>query len=448
VVSGEVVPLLQQLIRNGCVNDGSPGSGHEHRSVSTLADYLGEKGTVVEPSPGRQSVIYRVPGRQAEAPRLLLLPHLDVVPANPSGWSVDPFAAEIADGFVWGRGAVDMLNLTAAMTVVFGRYLRGELPPLPGDLILAAVADEEAAGGLGAQYLVEERWDLVAGEYLLTEVAYPSLPTADGPAYPVSVGEKGPHWTLLRTEGTPGHGSAPFLADNALQPMAAAVTGLFETPSPVVITDNWRMLVKALGLAADLAERLVDPERIDEAISELAVADPWFARYAHAVTHLTVSPNQLAGGVKANIIADRAVAQIDLRSPEGVDRRQIDQHLRKAMGAVADRVNIEPVSDFPATNSTVGNPLWQAVGDGIEALTGSKNVMPITMPVATDARFFRARDVVAYGVGLFDDRMGFSEFLGLFHGNDERISVASLERTVELLSSVLARFGELTATNE
>ncbi|HET7846124.1 MAG TPA: M20/M25/M40 family metallo-hydrolase, partial [Acidimicrobiia bacterium] len=116
-MSHDAVELLQTLIRNRCVNDGTPESGFESRSVATLTEYLDVEGQVVEPMPGRQSVVYRVPGADPEAPSLALVPHLDVVPVDPAGWSVDPFAAEIVDGFVYGRGAVDMLNVAAAMTV-------------------------------------------------------------------------------------------------------------------------------------------------------------------------------------------------------------------------------------------------------------------------------------------------------------------------------------------
>ena len=155
----ETIPLLQEMIRNACVNDGTPDSGHEHRSVTTLQDYFGRGGTIVEPHPGRQSVVYRVPGKDPNAPTLALLPHLDVVPVTEESWHHDPFGGEVIDGSVWGRGAVDMLNLTAAMAVVFRPYLTGELEPLPGDLVFAAVADEEAGGALGAGHLVAEHWD-------------------------------------------------------------------------------------------------------------------------------------------------------------------------------------------------------------------------------------------------------------------------------------------------
>ncbi len=439
-----VVDLLQQLIRNGCVNDGSRDSGHEHRSVKTLQDFFGQPGEVVEPAEGRQSVIYRIPGTDPNAPRLLLLPHLDVVPVSRAGWSVDPFAAEIADGFVWGRGAVDMLNLTAAMAVAFAPYLRGELPPLPGDLILAAVADEEASGVHGAHYLVDHRWDLVATEYILTEVAYPSIPTPDGAAHLVAVGEKGPFWTKLRARGTPGHGSSPYRADNALAPMAAAINGLFETEAPVAITPEWETFLTGLGLERDLTQRLLDPDLVDEAIADLAVDDPGFAAYAYAVTHLTISPNMLDAGVKANVIPDSAQAQLDLRALPGMDREFVNSHLRKAMGAAADRIEIEPLADHAANVSTTGNPLWQAIGDSVEQLQGHRRLLPMLMPVATDARFFRTKGVIAYGTGWFDDRVPFPEFLRLFHGHDEKVSIESLHRTVRMLGTVISRFGELT----
>ncbi len=439
-----VVELLQQLIRNQCVNDGSRASGYEYRSVKTLQDLFGQPGEVVEPAPGRQSVIYRVPGSDPKAPRLLLLPHLDVVPVSREGWSIDPFGAEIADGFVWGRGAVDMLNLTAAMAVVFAPYLSGDLAPLPGDLILAAVADEEASGVHGAHYLVDHRWDLVATEYILTEVAYPSISTPDGAAHLVAVGEKGPFWTKLRSRGTPGHGSSPYRADNALAPMAAAISGLFETQAPVAITPEWETFVTGLGLEPDLTKRLLDPDLVDEAIADLAVDDPGFAAYAYAVTHLTVSPNMLDAGVKANVIPDSAQAQIDLRALPGMDREFVDAHLRKAMASAGDRIEIEPVADHPANVSTTANPLWQAIGDSVEQLQGHRRLLPMLMPVATDARFFRTKGVVAYGTGWFDDRVAFPEFLRLFHGHNERVSVDSLHRTVQMLQGVIARFGELT----
>ncbi len=436
----ETVELLRTLVRNACVNDGTPDSGHEIRSVETLHDFFGRAGTTYEVHPGRTSTVYRIPGADPGAPTLALMGHLDVVPVNEDGWRVDPFAGDVADGFVWGRGTVDMLNLTAAMAVVFKQYLDEDVAPLPGDLVFLAVADEEAAGGLGAKPLVEERWDLVETDYLLTEIAYPPLRLDGRPAYPVSVGEKGPFWTVLRSRGKPGHGSVPYGSDNALAAMAEAVHALFETPSPVLISDVWRAFVESAGFERELAARLTDPDRVDAAIDDVAAESPRLAAYLHACTHLTVSPNVIASGVKANVIPDLAEGQVDFRALPGQGREDVDDHIRKAVGSAFDRLEIIPVADHEANASPTGTSLWECIVDGIETHTGSRRVIPTLMPATTDARFFRARGVTAYGVGLFDEAMSFPDFLTMFHGNDERVSVASVDATTALLDSILTRW--------
>ncbi|MDH4117114.1 MAG: M20/M25/M40 family metallo-hydrolase [Acidimicrobiia bacterium] len=437
----ETIDLLVSLIRNQCVNDGTVSSGHEHRSVETLQAYLDDPGTVFEPAPGRQSVVYRVKGTDPDAASLMLMGHTDVVPADPSGWSVDPFGGEIAGGFVWGRGAVDMLNLTASMATVFRPYLQGEADPLPGDLVFLAVADEENAGGLGARPLVADRWDLVHCDNVLTEIAYPPIDTVDGVGYPVAVGEKGPHWTRMVARGTPGHGSVPYGADNALAPLVEALHGLFTTPALAAITDEWRQFVGATGLD----DALLDADLVDEAIERLAATDPRMAAYVHACTHLTVSPNVLTGGVKANMVADWAEAQVDLRALPGQTRDDVDQFLGKAMGSARDRVELVPVADHPANATPTAGALWETIVDALDDVTGSRNAIPTMMPATTDARFFRRRGVTAYGVGLFDRQVTFPDFLAMFHGHDERVSVDSVDLTTRLLTVITQRWRERTS---
>ena len=438
-MSHDSVELLQRLIRNQCVNDGTPESGFEVRSVETLAEFLGVRGEVLEPMPGRQSVVYRVPGTEPEAPTLALAPHLDVVIVDPSGWSVDPFAAEIVDGFIYGRGAVDMLNVVAAMAVAVRPYLTGEKRPR-GDLVFCAMADEENGGRLGAMPLVNDRWDLVGADYLLTEVAYPAMAVEGRRAVPVSVAEKGAYWSVLETAGVPGHGSLPYGTDNALEKMVTALAGVIETPVPAEITEGWISFVGNLGLDEESTRRLCDIDQLDDEIDRIAVSDPTLARYIHAATHLTISSNILRSGTKTNVVADKAHAEVDIRGLPGMDRDFVDSHLRKAMGSAAGHVDIRPVMDGDATISPIGNPLWEAIGDAVEELDGHRNLAPTLMTVATDARFWRAKGTVCYGVGLFDDRMTFSEMLNLFHGNDERVSVESVIRTTALYERVLERF--------
>jgi acetylornithine deacetylase/succinyl-diaminopimelate desuccinylase-like protein len=438
-MSHDAVELLQVLIRNACVNDGTVESGHEERSVRTLIDFFGVEGEVFEPEPGRQSLIYRLRGSDPEAPSLALAPHLDVVPADPSGWSVDPFTAEIRESLVYGRGALDMLNVTAAMAVAARPYLRGEKAP-SGDLVFCALADEEGGGRYGAQQLVEQRWDLVGVDYLLTEVAYPGLHVGGERAVPVANGEKGAYWSILKTTGAPTHGSAPYGTENALDKMAIALAGLAESPSPAMVTPDWIAFVRSLGLDEESVARLCDIDRLDSEIDRIAATDPALARYIHAATHLTISSNVLHAGTKTNIVADRAHAEIDIRGLEGMDRQFVDSHLRKAMGSAADHVEILPVMDGRATVSSIGNVLWEAIADAVEELDGHRNLVPTMTTVATDARFWRAKGTVAYGVGLFDDRMSFSEMTTLFHGHDERVSIESVGRTTSLYAAALQRF--------
>ena len=441
----DVVELLVDLIRNACVNDGTPDGGHEHRSVATLQEFFGDSGVVVEPHPGRQSVVYRVPG-SGDGPALLLIPHLDVVPASGDGWTHPPFEGVRSGGFVYGRGAVDMLNVTAAMAAVFRRYLAGELSPLPGDLVFAGVADEEAGGVYGARHLVDRHWDLVSCRYLLTEVAAPSIPGRSGPVLPVTAAEKGPSWRRLTTRGAAGHGSQPHGSRNALVPLAGAIARLAEAAMPVSITDDWRRFVAALDLEPDLAARLVDADAVDAAIEDIALDDPAFARWVHACTHLTITPTLIESGVKMNVVPESGEGFVDVRKLPGQDEAAVDDHFRKVLGpTITEEVEMEALLSHPATSSATGGPLWEAIGDAAETLTGSRALAPAVTPVGTDARFFRTRGVAAYGVGWFDDTVSFGEMLEMFHGDDERVSEESVRRTERMLAETVSAFGRRTA---
>jgi len=438
-MSDRVIELLQELIRNECVNDGKAASGFEERSVKTLAGFFGVEGHVFEPSPGRQSLVYRVNGTDSSAPSLALVPHLDVVPASAADWSVDPFSADIKDGFVYGRGALDMLNVVAAMAVAFKPYLTGEKTS-KGDLVFCAVADEEGGGRFGAYRLVRDQWALVGADYLLTEIAYPGLPGQDVPHVPVSIGEKGSFFTKLKFVGTPGHGSAPYGTDNAVEKAVVALKGIIGTPSPSRVTDEWGEFAHCLGLDRETTAGLVDPGRLEEAIDTVAEIDPLLARYIHAATHLTIAANFVRGGDRANTIADRSTAVLDIRSLPGMDREFVDAHLREAMGSGSDDVDIVSLSNDESTTSSVGGSLWDAIAVGVEEIEGHRNIVPVLGTVATDARFWRQRGTISYGVGLYDSQTRFSELLSLFHGNDERVAIESVLRTTSLYERILKRF--------
>jgi acetylornithine deacetylase/succinyl-diaminopimelate desuccinylase-like protein len=439
----ETAALLQALIRNACVNDGSPDGGSEWRSVRTLAEYLEIPGRVYEFRPGRQNVLYRIPGTRPGAPSLMLLGHLDVVPADPQGWSHPPFAGERTAGWVWGRGAVDMLGQVAAMATVFKRHLTGVVPRLPGDLIFLATADEETTGQYGAIPLVQQHWDEVGCDYLITETGASMLDGSAGPGLPVTVGEKGCQWLRLRATGSGGHSSQPFGTDNALVALAQGVARVAEFPQPVVVTEEWRRFVSAWDPAPDIAGDLLDPMRLDLGIARLALKDIGLARWAHACTRMTVSPTRVRGGTMANIVPTEAVADIDIRTLPGQDVAAGADHLRRALSpGPTGAVEVETMLAEESTASPPDGLLWDALADACEEVAGYRRLLPTLMPGATDARHFRRRGTVAYGAGLYDGASAIAGALASAHSVDERISERSLTLTSDLLAAAVRRFGE------
>ncbi|MEZ5176093.1 MAG: M20/M25/M40 family metallo-hydrolase [Acidimicrobiia bacterium] len=439
----DAITLLTEMIQNACVNTGDPASGGEIRSVRTIQRHLGQTGVVIEPLPGRASVVYRHEGSDPNAPTILMIPHLDVVPASADGWTHNPYAATQADGFIWGRGAVDMLNITAAMVVVFKALRDGDLRPIPSDIILAAVADEEAGGVHGARHLVEDHWPLIACDHVLTEVAGPMIGPVDTRALPVTVAEKGPAWRRLATRGTPGHGSQPYARTNAVVALSDAIHRIATHDQPILITDEWRRFVPHLPITPELAERLLDGDTVDAAIAEIGDEDPILARWIHACTHLTLSPNVVTGGSKVNTIPDTAELGLDARLLPGQATTDVEEHLRKVLGPdLFDQISVEPIQEMPANGSPPEGLMWDAIGDAAERHTGSRALAPTLTPVSTDARFFRARGIPAYGVGLFDDSLSFPDMLGMFHGVDERISPASVVASTQFLATVVDAYGQ------
>src|SRR5438445_9447497 len=264
----ETTDLLQHLIRNECVNDGSPGSGKEVGSVDLLESYLRAPGAEMkryEPVPGRASLVLRIEGSDPKAPSLHFMGHTDVVPVTPSGWRHDPFGGELIDGEVWGRGAVDMLDVTASMAVAVRRLLASGFRP-KGTLIYSAVADEEALGTFGAQWLVENAWDDVRCEYLVTEFGGARLPLGGPLKLPIMTAEKGSHWVRLRVRGTPGHGSMPDRSDNALVQAAELVTRISRYKAPLRLSDLWKRFIAGLELAPPVRIGLSNPATFDIAL--------------------------------------------------------------------------------------------------------------------------------------------------------------------------------------
>jgi acetylornithine deacetylase/succinyl-diaminopimelate desuccinylase-like protein len=428
---GPTTELLQSLIRNQCVNDGDPDSGDEVRNADLLQTYLEGAGLGVErfdSRPGRTSIVARIEGSDPNAPSLCLMGHTDVVPVNPDGWSRDPFGGELIEGEVWGRGAIDMLCITSSMAVAVRQLAQEGFRP-KGTLIYFGVADEEAGGHWGAEYMIDNHWDSVGADYVLTESGGYSTTTADGARHiTINVAEKGIAWRRLRVHGTPGHGSMPYGADNALITASEIVRRLATYRPPARLTDLWQARLDSIDLPDDLRRRLADPAAVADAVATLP---PDYARIAHACTHTTISPNVIHGGQKTNTIPDVIDIDVDMRTIPGDTKEAVDRYLADVLGDLADRVEISPIQEFESTRSGVDNALWDAVAKRTQVAYPGANLVPGLIMGGTDARFYRAKGAVAYGAALFSPEVTIESFGQRFHGNDERIDVTSLGMSTE-----------------
>jgi acetylornithine deacetylase/succinyl-diaminopimelate desuccinylase-like protein len=431
-ITGEATDLLQQLIRNGCVNDGTPASGHEVRSVDVLESYLRVPGADLrryEPMPGRASLVLRIAGSDPKAPTLHLMGHTDVVPVTPAGWRHDPFGGELIDGEIWGRGAIDMLDITSSMAVAVRHLLESDFRP-KGTLIYSAVADEEAMGTYGAKWLVEHAWDDVRCEYLVTEFGGARLPLGGSLKLPIMTAEKGSHWMRLRVRGTPGHGSMPYQSDNALVKAAELIARVGRYKAPLRLSDLWRRFVDGLELSAPARLGLTNPATFDIALGRVPDGA---APMLYSATRTTFSPNIAHAGVKTNVIPDSAEVHIDIRTVAGDEGPEVRKMLRDAAGEELWRdVEILDEGENPATASPIASPLWDALTRVTQRLVPGSDTVPFVIVGATDARFFRRKGVTAYGYGLLSDRISFKDFSKMFHGNDERIDQESLRLSTSL----------------
>jgi acetylornithine deacetylase/succinyl-diaminopimelate desuccinylase-like protein len=414
-LTNRTVDLLQAMIRNECVNDGTRESGNETRNADVLEQVIAGPAVNIErfePVPGRASIVGRIAGTDPNAPSLCLMGHTDVVPVHADGWINDPFGGELIDGEVWGRGAVDMLNLTSSMAVAFrdiaDDVARGAFRPT-GDLIYFGVADEESGSAHGARWMADNHPDAIRTDYVLTENGGIHSGPAEAPFVGVNIAEKGVAWRRLTVRGTPGHGSMPFRKD----------------------TELWRTRVETLGLPDDWATALLDESTIDGFLDELPSVPA--AAHLHACTHTTFSPNLVDGGhMKTNVIPDQVVVEVDIRTLPGDGPEEVEAHLRAALGDLADHVDVEVMMNDPASASRVDTPLWDSLARAVNIPFPTARLTPQLVVGFTDARIYREMGAVAYGAGLFSPELNASEFGSRFHGHNERIDLESLSLTTRL----------------
>jgi len=411
----EATALLQRLIRTNTVNP--PGA--ERAALELLAAMLGEAGFEVDllgAQPDRPNLVARLRG-VADGPVLCLLSHVDTVLAKADEWTHDPWSGDIADGCVWGRGALDMKSQTAAEVTAALSLAREGWRPARGDLLVVCVADEETGGELGAMWICENHPDLVRCDYLLNEGAGAVIPYDGERYYGVCVAEKGVFRFRLTTDGVAGHASIPRIGVNALLKMAPLLAAMDARQPGFDLTEAPRALLEGLGLEPD-----GDPAA---ALERLRARDAGLALLVEPLLGVTLAPTKIAASSKINVIPSSAVLSVDCRVPPGMGEEQALRRIREVLGE--DGYGLEFTERVRGNQSPVQSPLMDAITAWIGEHDPGAHVVPTALPGFTDSRTWRDHfpDCVAYG--FFPQRhTSLYETAPLIHSADERIDVRDL----------------------
>lgn len=422
----EVVELVSSLIRFDTSNTGDPETTKgEAECAQWVAAQLEEVGYETEyleaGAPGRGNVFARVPGADPTRGALLIHGHLDVVPAEPADWSVHPFSGAVEDGYVWGRGAVDMKDMVG-MTLAVARHLKREGIVPPRDLVFAFVSDEEHGGTYGCQWLVDNRPDLFEGvTEAIGEVGGFSLtvPTKDGGEkrlYLIETAEKGLSWMRLEARGRAGHGSMVH-DDNAVTTIAEAVARLGNHQFPIVLTPSVAEFLTAVSEETGYEFDLDSPD-LEGTIAKLG----GIARIVGATLRDTANPTMLKAGYKANVIPGTAEAMVDCRVLPGrkeAFEREVDELIGPNVTRTWER-------DLPSVQTTFDGDLVDAMNAALLAADPGARTVPYMLSAGTDAKAFARLGIRCFGFAPLRLPANL-DFAALFHGVDERVPVDALQ---------------------
>jgi acetylornithine deacetylase/succinyl-diaminopimelate desuccinylase-like protein len=443
-VEDEVTKILSDLIRIDTTNP----PGNETAAAKYVAEYLRRDGfdcTVRESTPSRGNVITRLRGC-GEKPSLMLLSHLDVVAANRDEWSVPPFGGVVRDGFVWGRGALDMKGMTAVEMVAL-RMLKRNAVKLKGDVILAATADEEQGGAAGAGWLLENYPAEVLADYVLNEGGGLAVAAGNKYVYTVQTAEKGLLWLRIKAKGFPGHGSTPNAADNAILRMNRVIETLAGFRAPVVLVPTVKQFLRNMAeedaaLRDSFSRLLVEPEKADLVLDDLARSERLLAEELRPRIRMTIAPTMIRGGVKENVIPSECEAVFDCRILPGQTVAEALALIKTLlMDAGLDKLTFEVVHANEPSESPPETPLMDAIASGLREFEPGCSVTPVLMTGGTDSRFFRAKGSVCYGFHpMRPEKSEEDKAMKREHGVDERISVENLVFGTSVLYETVKRF--------
>lgn len=442
-VEDEVINSLSDLIR---INTTNP-PGNEIAAAKYLGEQLSKEGfrcELYESAPERGNIITRLKGT-GEKPSLLLLSHLDVVGANPREWSVEPFGGMVKDGFVWGRGALDMKGMVAIEAMVLKLLKRNGIK-LKGDVILAATADEEQGGLLGADFLLRNHSEKIFAPYVLNEGGGLAIPTQNGNVFTIQTAEKGILWFKVKAKGIPGHGSMPNMADNAIIRMNKVIDKLGSYKSKVSIVPIVKSFLSKIAredpnLKETVTHLLSHPELSDMILNKLAQISPQLAEEIRPRLRMTISPTIIHGGSKENVIPSKCETVFDCRVLPGQEPAQTIRLIKGLLDEVdSEKLVFERMQVQKPSESTEETPLYDAIADVLRKFEPNCGVTSILATGGTDSRFFRRKGSVCYGFQPMHQDESLSKAAKLEHGIDERISVENLVFGTSVLYEIVKKF--------
>ncbi len=435
-ITEEGVKLLSELIKIDTTNP----PGNELPAAELIAEKMRDYGyepIVLESDKNRGNVIVRMEGK-GEGPSLLLLSHLDVVPADPKRWSFDPFCGEIKDDYVLGRGAIDCKGLVAVEAMIM-RLLAEEKKAPKGDIIFAATADEEKGGIKGVKWLIENHPDLIKADFVINEGGGIPIKIGDRLLYTIQVAEKGVFVVKIKTFGKPAHASTPQLGENAISKMAEIIKRISEYKSPVNIVPIVREFIEKLGRVTAqraLIDLLLTPEFTDNVLNIIAKENKIIAEMIRASVRNTITPTMIKGGLKENIVPDYCELTLDCRILPGKTVDDLKNEINEVLKGLD--FELEVVGGNVGSESSRETILYEVIEKILHKYVPNALLVPVMSTGATDSRYFRLMlNSTCYGFWPTSPESTLEKLIPLIHGIDERISVKDIEFSIRVLYDIV-----------
>ena len=412
----EAVELLQQLIRFDTVNP----PGNERPAIEHLERYLAQAGFATEilaADPERPNLVATLTG-EADGPVLCLLGHVDTVLADAAEWRHDPWSGEVADGYLWGRGALDMKNQVACEAVGAAVLARSGWRPARGALKLVFVSDEETGGDVGAHWLTDTHPDKVRCDLLLNEGAGAFFEYGGRRRYGVCCAEKGIFRFNVTARGVAGHASLPRTGDNALLKLAPVIAALADQPESFDLTEAPTAFLRGIG---------ADPDDPSQALAQMEAENGALRTLVEPMLGVTLTPTMTSASTKINVIPSRAQVRIDCRVPPGLGEEAVRRRIALVLGDVTDHMSIDFTEQVVGNASPVQSELMTAIDEWISEQDPGAGTIPVILPGFSDSRWFRDAFPECVAYGFFPQRhQPMLDTEPLMHNADERIDLRDL----------------------